>query len=82
MPSTATLKRYIFKTRRQLEKQKKKMIYAKELPDKIKAKEEVERLQSKLSWLQSESNRVASDAIGNKKAKGDEREHHAIEVLP
>lgn len=72
MPSLQTLKRYIIKTKRQLGKQKKKTVYAKELPDKIKAKEEVERLQSKLAWLQSESNKVASNAIRNQETKGDD----------
>lgn len=67
MPSTSTLKRYIARTREQLRRQKKKAVYARSLPEKIKAKDEVERLKLKLAGLQNRSNEVAN-AIRDKKA--------------
>lgn len=48
MPSIKTLSKYISKKRSQLERQTKKLIYAKELHDKIKAKDEIDRLEREL----------------------------------
>ena len=51
------LKRTISRTQRQIKKQKAKLYYAKELPDKISAKDELNRLRKKLVMLQELSNK-------------------------
>ena len=48
MPSVITLSKYIRKKEKQLKKQQNKLVFAKELPDKAKAKDEIERLEKEL----------------------------------
>ena len=54
MPSIATLKAVIRRTKHQIAKQQNKQVYAKELHDKIAAKDEIERLESKLLRLEQQ----------------------------
>lgn len=52
------LNRAINRTLRQIKKQKLKRLHSKELHDKIKASDELERLRKKLAILQDESNKL------------------------
>ena len=49
----------IRRTQRQLKKQKAKFIHSKDLDDKLRAKDEIERLRVKLVMLQKSSNNNA-----------------------
>ena len=46
--SLNTLSKYIRKKEKQLKKQQNKQVFARELPDKIKAKYEIDRLEKEL----------------------------------
>ncbi|MEN8447818.1 MAG: hypothetical protein ABG776_22710 [Cyanobacteria bacterium J06555_13] len=82
MPSIKTLSKYIRKKKKQLEKQTNKLIYSKELRDKIKAKEEIARLEKELLDLNQKLayQKVMSDVQRDKSTKGTERVHDAVEV--
>lgn len=90
MASIDNLKRVVKRTKKQLKKQKLKLAYSKELPDKLKAKDEIERLKAKLSRLEitieqqitMNNARKFSDVQRNKKAKGTERVQASDEVRP
>lgn len=82
MPSITTLSKYIRKKKKQLEKQTNKLIYSKELHHKIKAKEEIARLEKELLDLNQKLayQKVMSDVQRDKATKGTERVHDAVEV--
>ena len=54
MPTIQTLKRYIIRTNKKLDKQRNKMIYSKNLAQKIEAKDEIGELERKLLMLNQE----------------------------
>lgn len=58
MRNKYNIEKSILRTGKQIKKQKNKLIYSKELPDKLKAKDELERLRKKLANLQDESNKI------------------------
>lgn len=80
MTSITTLSKYIRKKKQQIEKQTNKLIYSKELHHKIKAKEEIARLEKELLDLNQKLayQKVMSDVQRDKKTQRTERVHDAI----
>lgn len=71
MPSITTLSRYIRKKEKQLKSQKNKLVYAKELSDKMNAKSEIDRLDGELLDLRQKLayQKVMNDVQRDKETK-------------